>query len=363
MAKKDYYKILGVNKDADEKTIKTAFRKMAVKFHPDKYAGKSEKEKKEAEDKFKEIAEAYNVLSDKEKKERYDKFGDENATFDSGFSGFGSMNFDNFFSGFGFNPFNEGANFKYEKHKGKNIKLKLTVTLEEIYNHAIKQFTYERSEPCSHCHGSGLGQNGRVETCPTCHGKGYTITASRTGFAILQQMTTCPTCHGTGTHIVNPCSHCHGSGLERKSITKSIQLPTGCCDNSYINLTGCGNYYERAEGDIGDLTIIFNVAKHKDFDIDSNNPYDLITLIDIPVFDCIIGEKQEVKGLDGKMHTFNINKGTTDGNVYTIKGLGLPKTNSRYGDLHVYVKQKMPTTISSDELKKINDLRKLPNFK
>ena len=340
MAKKDYYKILGVKNDASIDEIKKAFKKLALKFHPDRYAGKSEKEKKEAEEKFKEIAEAYGVLSDKEKKEKYDKFGDENATFDSGFSGFSTMDFDNFFKGFGFNPFNpfdDGANFKYEKRKGKDIKLNLTVTLEEIYNHATKKFSYERNEPCSHCHGSGLGKNGRVETCPTCH--------------------------GTGEYIVNACSYCHGTGLERKTVTKNIQIPSGCCDGAYMPLVGGGNYCERADGDIGNLIIIFKIAKHKDFDIDPNNQYDLVTLIDVPVLDCIIGEKQSVKGIDGKMHKFDINKGTTDGNVYILKGLGMPKTNGTYGDLHIYIRQKMPRTISSDELNKIYELKKSSNFK
>lgn len=276
------------------------------------------------------------------------------------------MDFDNFFKGFGFNPFNpfdDGANFKYEKRKGKDIKLNLTVTLEEIYNHATKKFSYERNEPCSHCHGSGLGKNGRVETCPTCQGKGYIIKTSRTGFAVIQQTTTCPTCHGTGEHIVNACSYCHGTGLERKTVTKNIQIPSGCCDGAYMPLIGGGNYCERADGDIGNLIIIFKIAKHKDFDIDPNNQYDLVTLIDVPVLDCIIGEKQSVKGIDGKMHKFDINKRTTDGNVYVLKGLGLPRTNGTYGDLHVYIRQKMPTTITSDELKKINELRKSSNFK
>lgn len=373
MAKKDYYKILGIT-DEEKKLrgedfdslLKKKWKKLALKFHPDRYAGKSEEEKKQAEEKFKEIAEAYGVLSDKEKKERYDKFGDENATFDSGFSGFSTMDFDNFFKGFGFNPFNpfdDGANFKYEKRKGKDIKLNLTVTLEEIYNHATKKFSYERNEPCSHCHGSGLGKNGRVETCPTCQGKGYIIKTSRTGFAVMQQTTTCPTCHGTGEYIVNACSYCHGTGLERKTVTKNIQIPSGCCDGAYMPLVGGGNYCERADGDIGNLIIIFKIAKHKDFDIDPNNQYDLVTLIDVPVLDCIIGEKQSVKGIDGKMHKFDINKGTTDGNVYILKGLGMPKTNGTYGDLHIYIRQKMPRTISSDELNKIYELKKSSNFK
>ena len=193
--------------------------------------------------------------------------------------------------------------------------------------------------------------------------KGYVIKTSRTGFAVMQQTTTCPTCHGTGEHIVNACSYCHGTGLERKTVTKNIQIPSGCCDGSYMPLVGGGNYCERADGDVGNLIIIFKIAKHKDFDIDPNNRYDLVTLIDVPVLDCIIGGKQSLKGLDGKIHEFDINKGTTDGNVYILKGLGLPKSNGTYGNLHVYIRQKMPKTISFDELNKIYELKKSSNFK
>lgn len=367
MAKKDYYKILGVDKNVTDNELKKVFRKLALKYHPDKYTGKSEKEKKEAEDKFKEIAEAYNVLSDKDKRKKYDQFGDENADFDSNFSHFGGMNINDIFRHFarqaGFDPFNDEANFKYEKRRGKDINLHITVTLEEIYNQSLKKFTYDRYEPCKDCHGSGLGKNGSVSTCSTCHGNGYVTQTTRNSFATMMQTIVCPTCHGTGEQIVNPCSTCHGSGLVRKSVTKTINIPMGCFDGAIMPMVGGGNYCERANGDIGNLNIIFSIEKHKDFDIDPKNRYDLITLIDVPVLDCIIGKPQQVKGIDGKMHTLLINKGTTDGNMYTIKGCGMPQTVGVYGDLHVYVRQKMPLNISDEEMKLINNLMKSKNFK
>lgn len=368
MAKKDYYKILGVDKDADAKAIKAAYKKLALRFHPDRYAGKSEKEQKEAEEKFKEVAEAYGVLSDEEKRKRYDQFGDENIDFDSGFGGFNGMDVNDIFehfrrrAGFGFDIFNDEANFTTQERKGKDIKLRVNVTLEEIYNQSKKVITYERYEPCKVCHGSGLGKNGRVETCPTCHGSGQVVNVSRMGYATIQQVTVCPTCNGTGKNIVNPCKSCNGSGLERKTVKRTIQIPVGCCDNAYMPLIGGGNYCERAEGNIGNLIIIFKVERHKDFEINSNNKYDLDTLIDVPVLDCIIGKQQSIKTLDGKTYKFNIKQGTTDGNTYILRGKGLPTPNGSYGDLHIYIRQKMPTNISVDDIKKIEELRKSSNF-
>lgn len=369
MAKKDYYEILGVDKNADAKAIKNAYRKKAIQYHPDKFAGKSEKEQKKAEEKFKEIAEAYGVLSDEEKRRRYDQYGDENVDFDSGFGGFNGMNINDIFehfrrsSGFGFDIFNDEANFKTtQEKKGRDIKLIVNVTLEEIYNRVSKVITYERYEPCKTCHGSGLGKNGRIDVCPTCHGRGSIVNTTRRGFTTFQQIAPCPTCNGTGKIVTNPCKSCNGSGLERRTVKKTIQIPVGCCDNSYMPLVGGGNYCERAEGNIGNLIIIFKVEKHADFDINTNSQYDLDTLVDVPVLDCITGGTQSFKGIDGKMHKFNISKGTTDGNVYLLKGCGLPTPNGRYGDLHIYVRQKMPTTISPDELKKIDELKKSKNF-
>lgn len=369
MAKKDYYKILGVDKNADEKTIKDAYRKLALRFHPDRYAGKSEAERKKAEDKFKEVAEAYGVLSDKEKRKRYDTYGDENADFDSGFEGFSGMNINDIFehfrrsSGFGFDIFNDGANFKTETKKGRDIKLIVPVTLEEIYNRESKTITYERFEPCKTCHGSGLGKDGHISTCPTCGGRGSVVNMTRTGFATFQQVTVCPTCGGTGQTVINPCKSCKGTGLERKTVKRKIQIPIGCTDNAYMPLVGGGNYCERASGNIGNLIIIFKVQEHQNFDIDSNNKFDLVTLKDVPVLDCIVGSEQAVKGIDGKMHRFSINRGTTDGNTYILRGCGLPTPNGGYGDLHVYIRQKMPVNINSEEMNKINELRKSSNFR
>lgn len=366
MAKKDYYSVLGVDRNASENDIKRAFKKLALKWHPDRFP--DEGEKKKAEEKFKEISEAYGVLSDADKRKRYDTYGDANF---EGFSGFnGTMNADEIFqefarqAGFGFGPFGFSHGGRaHEVKKGQNIRLNLTITLEEIYGQKSKQFTYERYEPCEHCNGSGLGKNGKIRTCPTCNGTGHVTTRQTFGYNTVMQTVTCPDCGGSGTKIENPCPYCNGSGLVRTKVTKEIRIPKGVFDKAMIDVPGGGNYYQRGEGEIGDLTIIFNIAKHDRFDVDPNSRYDLITLIDVPVIDCILGEKQTVIGIDNREHTVELKAGTTDGNMYVLKGLGLPTQNGSYGNLHVYVRQKMPQRLSNDEIEKLKELKKSKNFK
>lgn len=368
MAKKDYYDILGVDRNASENDIKKAFKKLALKWHPDKFP--DEAEKKKAEEKFKEIAEAYEILSNAEKRKKYDTYGD--ANFEGSFSGFGNMSADEIFrhftqqAGFGFSPFGFGgtsARYNEPKKKGQSIRLNLRVTLEEIYRQEIKRFSYERYEPCKHCHGSGLGKNGKVATCPTCNGTGHVTTTHSFGYSTVMQTVTCPDCGGSGITMENPCPHCHGSGLARTKVNKELKIPKGVCDKAMMEIEGGGNYCERGDGENGDLTIIFNIEKHSRFNIDPDNRYNLVAVIDVPVVDCILGEKQVVLGIDNREHAVEIKPGTTDGSMYILKGLGLPLQNGSYGDLHVYVRQKMPQRLSNDEISKLKELKKCKNFK
>lgn len=365
MAKKDYYEILGVDKNVTDDELKKVWKKLAVKYHPDKYADKSEEERKEAEEKFKEIAEAYDVLSDKEKRRKYD-MGDMNMEF----GGFGDMAYDDIIRNFmrmnDFDPFLNtrfgGRNYQKVK-KGSDINLKMTITLDDIYNQREKEIKCTGCQVCSHCNGTGFGENGRIDVCPRCNGTGSITNVKRNGYTVFQQITQCPDCNGTGIKVVNPCSHCHGTGLEKTKLTKKIKIPAGCFDFATYQLPNQGNPSERKDGINGDLNIVFVIDKNSPYLLDPNNVYNIITELEVPVLDCIVGEKESIKCIDGKTRVFSIEKGTTNGKTYRLKGCGMPDGNGGYGDMIVYIKQKMPTKISNDELKKINELRESKNFK
>lgn len=367
MANKDYYSILGVNRNASESEIKSAFRKLSLKYHPDRQVGKSESEKKEAENKFKEIAEAYSVLSDKDKKKQYDTYGSVNS------QDFSSMNTGDIFDFFrrkaGFNPFNDddffsGFNFRHTnkkvQNKGKTIKLNVYVTVKEIYNHSYKKINYERYEPCSHCNGSGLEYGGKIDTCPQCHGSGMVMNKYRQGFAFIQQSSVCPTCHGSGKIITNPCKYCNGTGIERKNTAKTIQIPLNCLNNSYTILQNEGNYCERCDGEIGDLMIIFKVDDNMFSIIDET--YDIGTTKIVSVIDCILGGKQTIECVDGKTYNFDINVGTTDGTIYLLKGKGLLKPNGTYGNMNIKIKQVMPSYLTKSDINLLEKLKSSKTF-
>lgn len=266
--RKDYYKILGITEEEkklpwDEflKAEKQHYKKLALQFHPDKWTNKSEKEQKEAEEKFKEIVEAHEVLSNKEKKDAYD-----NPAM-GGFEGFDPSNFGGFNPFGGFDPFSffnkSRSRTKNERQvqKGGNVRISISVTLEEVFNGANKTFKYKRQEPCSHCHGSGVGANGRIETCPICGGTGTEFKVN----GAVQMMSTCRHCGGTGKVIKNPCTHCQGSGLEPKSHEVSIDIPKGIINDSDIIVCGEGNLPPTKDGIPGDLIVHVNVAEHEKF--------------------------------------------------------------------------------------------------
>lgn len=365
MANKDYYNTLGVSKDATEKEIKDAFRKLSLKYHPDRQGGKSDAEKKAAEERFKEVAEAYSVLSDKDKKQQYDTYG---TVGDQGFS---SMNMDDIFEHFrrheGFSSFfgdsffgNSGRTQNIRK-KGKAIKLNVHVTIQEIYNNVKKIITYDRYEPCSHCGGKGVSKNGRVEMCSNCHGTGMYTKVHRSGFSVIQQSSQCPVCGGTGQIIINPCTFCNGTGLERKRVTRTVQIPVGCVNNSYVTIAQGGNYCEKNDGDIGDLVIIFKIDDDKNFEI-ADNGCDIIALKEVSVIDCILGTEQYINGIDGKTYKFKIDVGTTDGNIYSLKGRGMPRGNGTYGNMNIYIRQNMPSKLTKEDIELLNKLKKSKTF-
>ena len=361
---KDYYKILGVEKNASEEAIKKAYKKLAMQFHPDRLVNKSEAEKKEAEEKFKEISEAYSVLSDKNKRQQYDQFGtvDGNMQFDN-------MNMDDMFRyfanmhgfSFGDDDFGGfGGSRRRTIPRGENIKITLEITINEAYTQAEKTFGYRRRKPCSKCHGTGLSEHGHKETCPKCKGQGHITETRRTGYTLIQQMMVCDKCGGTGETIVNPCPSCKGTGLSIESESVTINIPQGVINGAYITMEGMGHCVN--DGINGDLYVIFKIVPENGMKMSDRNPYDIEITKEISIPQCLMGGSCEITGIGNKKYNISIPQSTFDGKRLILRGKGLPDTNGNYGDLVVNVKYKMPKQISSEEKKLLEKLSKCKNF-
>lgn len=385
MPQKDYYKILGLTEE-DKKLqgeelkskIKENYRKLAKKFHPDKFANKSDAEKKEAEEKFKEITEAYDVLTDPKKRQQYEQFG-TNSGFT--FEGFGNTGMDdidemlNRFRGAGFgNPFGGfefdmggmgGFGFKQQNQTGPRkpqpLKLKLHVSIEDIYNGTSKKIRYKRMIPCAHCDGNGYESGGHIETCPVCGGLGQVMHTERNGNMMFQETVPCNHCGGTGSVVINPCKDCGGSGRVVTSEELDIQIPAGAIDGATFAIAGKGNYAERSKNVVGDMLIFLVVDPHERFAI--ANQYDLYTAIDVPILDCLTGCKAEIALFGGKKISVDIPKFTKEGKILRLNGLGMPIGNGNRGSLLIEVKQKYPKDISRSEEKLIKELKDSKNFK
>lgn len=382
MQKKDYYNILELT-DEDKKLdgedfikkVKTNYRRLCKQFHPDKYANKPESERKEAEEKFKEITEAYDVLTDAKKKREYEQYG-TNGGFS--FDGFGSTGMDDIdemlrhFRGGDFgNPFGSGFGFGMNDFgfrretsgpvKPQPLNIRMHVSIEEIYDGGSKKIRYKRMVPCNHCDGKGFETGGHVETCPVCGGVGQVVRRGRNGNMIFQQTFPCEHCNGTGSVVVNPCKQCNGSGkvVETEEIT--IPIPAGVFDGASIILNDKGNYAERSKDIVGDLAVVFSVDPNARFTI--ANRYDLYTTIEVPILECITGGKTEIQLFKGKKISLDIPKFTNEGKVFRVNGFGLPTGNGTRGSLLVEVKHKFPKDISRSEEKLINELKSSKNFK
>lgn len=357
MSKKDYYKILGITKNATPEEIKKAYRRLSLKFHPDKQHDKSESEKKEAEEKFKEIAEAYSVLSDEDKRKKYDMFGDVD-----GFT-YSNSDIDPF--DFFRKVYEDFGNYETQDKiiKGSSIQFTVKVTLEEIYNNNSHTIKYKRYKPCHVCNGKGTKTNGYETTCSKCNGSGVIMKQYRQGYAIVSQTIECPHCHGTGKIVINPCEKCGGTGLELVEDTFTFKVPSGIVNGTYTIIDGRGNYPERNGGINGDLKLVFNIQKNDKFIIDENNPFNVITYIEIPILNCITGCNAEIVGLDNKSHKITIPMNTLQNTSIVMKELGFMRNNGKRGDMIVYIKQKMPLKISKEEEKLINKLKNMTNFK
>ena len=370
MANKDLYAILGLQHGASIDEVKKAFKKLAIQYHPDKQQGKSDAEKKQAEEKFKEINEAYSILSDAKKKQEYDTFGSvgggmhmdgdfaDMADFIRNMHSAGMGGFNPF--GGGFNPF--GGGNSQVIINGDDIRIKIDCTIEDIYNGATKTVKYARKVKCHECNGSGSKTNEK-STCPHCQGTGmYTETKRISAFQVIQNTTTCPYCHGTGKIIKDPCRKCGGTGLEETKETVNIPIPKEVRDGAVVSMDGMGNMAPNNMGNPGDLLIKFSVRPHDRFTIAENN-IDLECHVRVGVLDCITGCNVSVKTIKGNDVNVNIPVGVKDKQKVVVNGYGMPIGNGRFGNMIVIIDQVMPSKLNSDETEKLNDLKHSKNFK
>ena len=369
MAKRDYYEVLGVDKKATEDEIKKAYRKIAIKYHPDRNPGN-----KEAEEKFKEAAEAYDVLHDPQKRQQYDQFG-FNGPMGGGAGGFGgfgggSMNMDDIFSMFGdifgghagFGGFSSGKQRRPQQFRGTDLRLKVKLTLEEINSGVVKKFKVRKDVKCSHCHGSGSEDGSGTENCPTCHGSGIITHTTQSIFGMMQTQGVCPTCNGTGQVVKNKCHHCGGTGVEKGEEVVEINIPAGVMDGMVVNVSGKGNAAPY-NGINGDIQVLIEEESNDTFIRDGNNLiYNL--LLDFPT--AALGGEVEIPTIEGKLLKVKIENGTQPGKTLRIRGKGLPAIQgygSGKGDILVNISVYVPKELSKDEKKALQQFKNSDNFK
>lgn len=346
MSKRDYYEVLGVERGADEATIKKAYRKMAMQYHPDRNPGN-----KEAEEKFKEANEAYEVLSDANKKARYDQFGHAGVggNGQGGFEGFSGAGFGGFDDIFGdiFDMFGGGSGRRRNgPQKGADLKYEYTISFEEAAFGADKEISISRHENCDTCHGTGAKPGTDKKTCPQCKGSGEVRYAQRTPLGQFVNVKTCEACHGDGTIIEQPCDTCKGGGKIRKDRKINIKIPAGVDTGSVIPLRGEGEPGTKG-GPTGDLYIVLRVRPHEIFQRDGN---DVICEIPITFVQAALGDEFVVPTLDGKVK-YKIPEGTQSGTIFRLKGKGIPNLRG-YGRGDHYVK------VIVEVPKKLNDRQK-----
>ncbi len=376
--KRDYYEVLGVEKTATADEIKKAYRKVAIKYHPDRQTGKSEAEQKEAEEKFKEAAEAYGVLSDEQKRQQYDQFGfnGPGGFGDGGFGGFGGGGFsmDDIFSMFGdifggrggggfsgFGGFGGGGS-QQRVHKGSDLRIRVKLTLKEIHDGCTKKFKIRRKVTCPECSGSGAEKGSAAETCPTCNGRGVQYKVVNSFLGQMQTQTTCSTCGGEGKIIKNKCKHCGGSGVVDQEEVIEVQIPAGVQEGMVMPVSGKGNMGMHG-GIPGDLQVIITEIEDETYIRDGQNLiYNL--LLDFPT--AALGGTVDIPSIDGKTLRITIEPGTQPGTVKRLRGKGLPPVRGygyTNGDLIVNISVYVPKTLTKDEKKAIESLRNSENFK
>jgi molecular chaperone DnaJ len=345
--KRDCYEVLGVPRDADERAIKKAFRTLARELHPD-----VNRHDPEAEEKFKEAAEAYEILSDTERRALYDRYGHEGLSssgFSSNFQGFGSFGdiFDAFFGGG--DPFGRGAGGG--PAQGGDVAVAVEITLEQAAAGASVEVEYELIDRCEHCHGNGAEPGTPIETCRRCEGLGQLRMVSRTAFGQLVRTQACDVCGGDGKVPQQPCAECAGRGRKATARTLDVDIPAGIADEQRIRVTGRGHAGDRG-GPGGDLYVLVQVAEDERFVRDGD---DLISVIDLPAPLAALGTSVNVATLEGE-HEVDIPAGTQPGTVITLRGRGMPSLRSRRpGDQRVVVNVVIPRNLSAEQRRMLED--------
>ena len=356
----DYYKILGVERTATADEIKRAYKKVAIKYHPDRNPGD-----KEAEEKFKQAAQAYDVLRDPDKRARYDQFGAAGVDGAAGgFGGFGAggmdlndifRNFGDIFGGAfgGFGGFGGGRGQR--QYLGSDMRMKVRLTLEEISTGVTKKFKVRKDITCTECHGTGCASGHSPETCPTCHGQGYVIQSRRSFLGMMQTQEVCPNCHGEGTIIKHTCSHCHGEGVTSGEEIVEIKIPAGVAEGMVVNVPGKGNAAKRG-GVPGDIQVLIEEEPHKDFIRDDT---DLIYNLLLTVSQAALGDTIDIPTLTGKAR-IKIEPGTQPGTALRLRGKGLPAVQGYgvgTGDIVVNISVYIPEHLTKEERKAFEALR------
>ena len=361
MAKRDYYEVLDVAKNATDEEIKKAYRKKAIQYHPDKNPGD-----KEAEEKFKEAAEAYEVLSNPDKRSRYDQFGHEGLNGAAGGGGFsaGGMSMEDIFSHFGdifgggfggFSGFGGGSSGRTRRHvnRGSDLRVKVKLTLKEISTGVEKKIKVKKYVGCKACHGTGAENGTAYTTCSTCNGSGVVTQVQQTFLGAMQSTTTCPTCGGEGRIITKKCNVCNGEGILKEDEVITLNIPAGVAEGMQLSMSGKGNAARRG-GVNGDLIILIEEIEHPELVRDGN---DLLynTFIGFP--EAVLGDSVEIPTLEGKVKV-KIEPGTQPGKILRLKGKGIPDINGYgKGDLLVKVNVWIPKNLSKEDKKTMEDLK------
>ena len=366
--KRDYYEVLGVSKDASAEDIKKAYRKMALKYHPDRNPGDAT-----AEEKFKEAAEAYDVLSNPDKKARYDKFGHAGmsgaAGGAGGYEGFGGFSMEDIFSRFGdifgggfgggFSGFGSSGRGGARVQKGSNIRIRVKLSLSEIVNGVTKTVKIKKAVRCPQCGGRGAESEADVHTCETCHGTGVVTRVVQSFMGRMQTTSPCPTCGGEGKVITKPCSKCHGAGVVEATEEVSFTVPAGVVEGMQLTVHGKGNA-AKGNGVNGDLLVLIEEEENGELQRDGN---DLIYTLFISIPDLVLGTSAEIPSADGGKVRIKVDAGTQSGAILRVRGKGVPDINGYgRGDLLVYVQAWTPKKLDREEKEMLEKLRKSDNF-
>ena len=361
MAKKDYYEVLGVIKSASADEIKKAYRKLALKYHPDR-----NKNDKTAEAKFKEASEAYHVLSDKERKTNYDQFGHAAFEGTSGRGGFSNFDFSNIFSDIfgseGFDPFDDifggsrGRRRRSADFRGADLRYNLSISLEDAYNGKKQEINFSSSDKCGKCSGSGAEPGSKPVSCSTSGGQGQV--RSSQGFFTIQQ--TCPECAGSGEQISSPCKECQGIGKKQSRKKIFTNIPKGVDDGTRIRLSGKGEAGIKGGGN-GDLYIFVSIKPHSIFKRSEEN---LFFEFPISLADSSLGASVEVPTIDGGKAKVKIPAGTQNGKQFRLKGKGMPMMrNKNYGDLYIQAVTEVPISLTKEQKNLLEQFKKLEDSK